>query len=127
MGIEIKPVLDSDPASVLLLPPCIDLDRYVLHHVLEAPAEFSVRLSPTMRFADCHAVLVKLSLEGCVLESSFGESNFNAAFLANQVARKNAIPMWRVSFGNHHGYGRNFEEALCKLAICRRFDIRRPH
>lgn len=124
MGIIIKPLLETDARTILMLAPCMDLDRYVLHHIMDAPPEASMVLSPSMKFSDCYGILVKLVMEGSVLQVSFGEQNFDAAQRFGQVSRKNPIPMWRVSGGDYVGYGRNYQEAICKYAICKKFDIK---
>ena len=117
------------PRDILKLPPCMDLDKYVLDKVLEGPVEaiqeFGVSIpSFSNNTGHCYPILVMLAVNGEPLNIVLDDAYFNIALRSEQVVRKNECKVWRVSNNKYVGFGRTFAEAVCKLAICVKFDIK---
>lgn len=122
---DIKPMLSWNIPfeRAIALPPGLELDMYVFANVLQGPHD---AVSPdrigglpgfSRKFGDCHMLLVMASQELGALTVESGPELFELASKAGFMARKNPCITWRISAGGVVGYGRNFEEALCKLLI----------
>jgi hypothetical protein len=114
------------PGFALRLPPGPALDVFVYEYVLGGMIERGptsgepVKLPACSRkFSSCHVILIKLIVEasGKDLVTSFGKQNFEAAKKGGFLAKPYVSPTWKVSLGEDIGYGRSFQEAICKLAI----------
>lgn len=122
---EIKPmsVKDIPWVRALALPPSLELDMYVMANVLCGPDEaLSVenlgRLPGFSRkFADCQILLIMATQELEELTVEASPCLFELAVKDGFIIRKRPCMTWRVSSRQATGYGRNFEEALCKLLI----------
>ena len=109
-----------------------DLDVFVFRYVFDGLVEWEVdrfggtKLSRPLpsfsRKADAAKLLmVKIVVghpeSGGGLTIRFNDVNLKMAKVYEQTLKADTGPMWRVDFGNHSGFGKRFEEALCKLAI----------
>jgi hypothetical protein len=124
-----RKLLDMPPDEILRLPPCMDLDRYILEKVLDGPLDLLEETGLTApmfsrNLGHCYPVLIMCVVDGDPLTVSVDDSIYESAARAGQIVRKTEVKSWCVSSGNHKGYGRTFPEAVCKLAICKKFDIR---
>lgn len=110
-------------ARALALPPSLELDLYVMANVLDGPDEMleiqNLGRLPgfSRKFADCQMLLVMAAKELGQLSVDIVPEMFEYAVQQGFMVRKKPCVVWRVAAGDKVGFGRNFEEALCKLLI----------
>jgi hypothetical protein len=122
---EIRPlaVKDIPYARALALPPSLELDMFVFANVLQGPdemlaAENMGRLPGLSRkFGDCQMLLIMAVKELGSLTVDVDPGFFEIAVAEGFIVRKKPCVVWRIAAATAAGYGRNFEEALCKLLI----------
>lgn len=110
----------TTPEQALSLPPGMALNVFVFDYVLGGLAEDPNRIpNCSMAFGDCHMILIKIMAENQedVLGVSFGQQHYDAAKSCRFVLTEKPVPTWKVTLGSANGYGRSFQEAVCKLAI----------
>jgi hypothetical protein len=124
--------ISQNPEAALLFRPGFELDvfiyRYIFDGVLEAvdtPAGKALeRPIPSFsRRADAaKALLIKMIMENrdVYVTIRFGEELCDLGRAAGQIHTEKVVPTWQVAMGDHKGYGRSMEEAICKLAIVTR-------
>ena len=127
-----RKLADMPPEEILRLPPCMDLDKFVLDRVLEGPVELLEETGVSVpmfsrNFGHAYPVLIKTVLDGQPITIHVDPVNFESAKAAGQIVRKTEVNTWRLEMGEYVGYGRSFPEAICKLAICKKFEIRGRH
>jgi hypothetical protein len=114
-----------DPKRALAMAPCMDLDVYVFAKILEGPEDM---LEPSRMpsipafsrvFGACHMLLIKAVHEFGPLRVDMNPAYFGAAIACGFMIRKTPCPVWKISNQGCSviGYGRSFEEALCKMFI----------
>lgn len=123
-----RKISEMPPEEILRMYPCMDLDRYILEKVLEGPLELldEVNVSSPMfsrNLGQCYPLLIMCVVDGDSITINVDEANFESAVAAGQMVRKNSIKTWCLSSGKYKSWGRTFPEAICKLAICRKFNI----
>ena len=108
---------------VLAMPPCTELDMYIFANIIEGPEELledhSIGQLPSFsrRFADCQMLLIKAGMELGPLTVTIDPTMFAEASRLGFMIRKTPCVVWQIKSSEFTGYGRNFEEALCKLLI----------
>ncbi len=108
------------PELALALPPGIGLNMFVFDYVLGGLAEDPNRVpNCSMTFGDCHMIMIKVMAENqeSELGVSWGQQHFDAARGTGFVRVDKPVPAWKLTLGGAVGYGRSFQEAMCKLAI----------
>jgi hypothetical protein len=126
--IEPRKIGDMPPKEVLRLYPSIDLDKFVLDKVLDGPLDFIEETGASLpmfsqRLGACYPIIISLTNNNEELRIQSGLEFFAEAIVNGQMVRKTETVTWKVSDGKYVGYGRVLSEAICKLAICRKFDI----
>jgi hypothetical protein len=109
----------------LALPPSLELDMYIFQHIIQGPEDMlegmNIGRLPAFsrKFGDCQILLIKAIMELGCLSVICDPGYFHEAQLKGFMVRKTPCIVWRVSAqtDKYVGYGRNFEEALCKLHI----------
>ena len=125
-----------DPITLdraLLLSSGLELDHYVWTQVFELIDQLDLMamlLDPPNRnkmpafsknTASTHMILVWLCSAGAILTISLGEYTDEAIAKLQMVERERKYPVWKiVSSEGDTGYGRTYQEAMCKLAILRK-------
>jgi hypothetical protein len=114
-----------DPGWALGLYPCVELDVFIFRHFLDGPDLPPGASIPAVSraFGSCHMVLVKLIMEyGNLDYVRFSPDYFVEAKQAGHINRKTNCPVWKTAIGGKVGYGRTFQESLCKLGIVLKYD-----
>ena len=107
----------------LALPPSMELDMYVFSNIVDGPDEMmqdeNIGRLPSFsrKFGDCQMLLVKVVMELGQISVVMDPGLFGEAVAKGFMVRKTPCIVWRISAADFVGYGRNFEEALCKLLI----------
>ena len=107
----------------LALPPSMDLDIFMWHNVLEGPEDIllpdNVGRMPALsrRFGDCQLVLLKAIHELGAINIAVDPNLFEEARAKGFIIRQRPCIVWRIEASGVVGYGRSFEEAMCKLLI----------
>jgi hypothetical protein len=110
-------------SRALALPPSLELDLYVMANVLDGPDEmleienFGRLPGFSRKFADCQMLIIMAVNELGPLSTYMSPDLFSIAVDAGFMVRKRPCVVWRSEAGGFIGYGRNFEESLCKLLI----------
>jgi hypothetical protein len=111
----------------LALPPCLDLDMFVWHNILEGPEEAlegdKIWHLPAVsrQYGASQMVMLMAIHELGKLTIEVDPTLFNAAVENGHMIRKTPCVVWRVEASGIAGYGRNLGEALCKLLIVRKY------
>lgn len=127
---SIEPMLPQDISyeRAKALPPCLELDMFVYANIMEGPEEMllpsNVGRLPgfSRRYADGQMLLIKAVNELGRLTIDMDPALFETAVERGFFTRKTPCVVWRIASDNHIGYGRNFEEALCKLLIVAKYE-----
>jgi len=122
---DIRPMRaqDMDFKRALAMAPCLDLDVFVFAKVLDGPEEMmessNMASIPAFSrvFGACHMLLIKAMNELGAMTIEMGPQFFDEASFRGYMVRKTPCPVWKITAGKIIGFGRNFEEAVCKLLI----------
>lgn len=111
----------------LASPPSMELDMFVWQNILEGPEDMlspdNVGRMPALsrRYGDGQLVLLKAIHELGTLSVAVDSGYFHEEMLNGFITRKTPCVTWRIEAGTIVGYGRSFEEALCKLLIVAKY------
>lgn len=111
----------------LALPPCLDLDMFVWHNILEGPEEAlesdKIGHLPAVsrKYGDSQLCMLKAIHELGKMTIEVDPSFFQAAVDGGYMIRKTPCVVWRVEADGVVGYGRNLGEAMCKLLIVHKY------
>ena len=126
---DIKPmsVNDMPYERALAMPPCLDLDMFVWHNILEGPEEAfeSERIGhlPALsrKYGDSQLVMLMVIHEMGSINIAVDAAYFPEAAMKGFMVRKTPCVVWRIEASGVVGYGRNIGEALCKLLIVNKY------
>lgn len=118
----------------LKLLPGFELDvfifRYIFDGILEtvntpAGKRLERPIPSFSRRADAaKMLLIKMVMQADLKQANiyFGNEWWDSGHLAGHLPFDKPFPTWKISIEGRSGYGRTFEEAICKLAIVTKRD-----
>ncbi len=103
-----------------------ELDWFVVSEVIEGHLDEGDTMLPkvSQNFGSSNLVFSYILLNYGDVGVSLGERYFNEAVKYKFMFNKNPISVYKVSCLDKVAYGRSFSEAICKLAICLKFNLK---
>jgi hypothetical protein len=128
MSIEPMRSQDIPYERAKALPPCLELDMFMFANILEGPDDMLLpenlgRMPGLSRkYGDSQMLLLKAVHELGRITIDVDPNLFEVAVEKGFFVRKTPCIVWRVASDDFVGYGRNFEEALCKLLMVAKYE-----
>ena len=121
-------VRDITPERAIGLPPSLELDMFMFANVLQGPEDMlrteNLGQMPSLsrKYGASQMVLLMAVHELGQLSVDVSPTYFGVAKEKGFIVRKTECIVWKIAAATATGYGRSFEEALCKLLIAAKYE-----